>query len=92
VQPEGSSMLRALREGEGIEAAMLKAPPLVEAGAAVRVKATAGGALVSVDAIAEKPGARGEAIFVRNTESGKRIRVLLTGKGEASAIIAGVTR
>jgi len=91
-QPEGSSMRRALREGEGIEAGMLKAPPLVEAGAVVRVKATAGGALVSIEAIAEKSGARGEAIFVGNTESGKRIRVLLTGKGEASAIIAGITR
>jgi flagella basal body P-ring formation protein FlgA len=90
--PEGSIMRRALNKGDGIEVAMLKAPAVVEEGAAVRVMASAGGASVSIEAIAEKPGRRGESVFVRNRESGKRIRVLLTGKGEASAIVSGATR
>jgi flagella basal body P-ring formation protein FlgA len=54
--------------------------------------ASAGGASVSIEAVAEKSGRRGESVFVLNKESGKRIRVLLTGKGEASAVVAGVTR
>jgi flagella basal body P-ring formation protein FlgA len=85
-------MRRALNKGDSIEAAVLKAPNVVEEGAAVRVIASAGGASVSIQAIAEKPGRRGESVFVQNRESGKRIRVLLTGKGEASALVAGVTR
>ena len=89
---EGSIMRRALNKGDSIEAAVLKAPNVVEEGAAVRVIASAGGASVSIQAIAEKPGRRGESVFVQNRESGKRIRVLLTGKGEASALVAGVTR
>jgi flagella basal body P-ring formation protein FlgA len=85
-------MRRALNKGGEIEFAMLKAPPVVEAGTAVRVVASSGGASVSIEAIAENPGRRGESVFVRTRESGKRIRVLLTGKGEASAIVAGATR
>jgi flagella basal body P-ring formation protein FlgA len=90
--PEGFIMRRALNKGGEIEFAMLKAPPVVEAGTAVRVVASSGGASVSIEAIAENPGRRGESVFVRTRESGKRIRVLLTGKGEASAIVAGATR
>jgi flagella basal body P-ring formation protein FlgA len=88
----GSILRRALSRGEVIEAAMLKAPPVVEEGAVIRVMASAGGASVSIEAVAEKSGRRGESVFVLNKESGKRIRVLLTGKGEASAVVAGVTR
>lgn len=90
--PEGSIMRRALKKGDGIEAAMLKAPTVVEVGSELLVKASAGGASVSMAAIAESAGRRGDSMFVRNKESGKRIRVLLTGKGEASALIAGATR
>jgi flagella basal body P-ring formation protein FlgA len=90
--PEGSVMRRAMNQGDNIEAAALKAPTVVEEGAAVRVIASAGGVSVSIEAIAEKPGRRGESVFVQNKESGKRIRVLLTGKGEASARVAGASR
>ena len=89
---EGFIMRQTLSEGDDIKTAMLKAPPVVEEGAAVRVMASTGGALVSIDAIAEAPGRRGDTVFVRNRESGKRIRVLLTGKGEARAVVAGTTR
>jgi flagella basal body P-ring formation protein FlgA len=85
-------MRRALNTGDNIEAAVLRAPVAVEEGTAVRVIASAGGVTVSVDAIAEKAGRRGEIVFVQSGESGKRIRVLLTGKGEASAVVAGVAR
>jgi flagella basal body P-ring formation protein FlgA len=90
--PEGSIMRRALSRGQVIEAAMLKPPPVVEEGAVIRVIASAGGASVSIEAIAEKSGRRGESVFVLNKDNGKRIRVLLTGKGEASAIVPGVAR
>lgn len=90
--PDGSIMRRALSRGEVINAAMLKAPPVVEEGAVIRVLASAGGASVSIEAIAEGPGRRGESIFVVNKDNGKRIRVLLTGKGEASAIVPGAAR
>jgi flagella basal body P-ring formation protein FlgA len=89
---EGSIMRRALNRGDNIEAAVLKAPPVVEEGTAIRVIASVGGASVSIEAVAEKPGRRGESVFVQNRESGKRIRVLLTGKGEARAVVAGVTK
>jgi flagella basal body P-ring formation protein FlgA len=89
---EGSVARRTIAQGAVIEAAMLKAPQVVEEGGAVRVMASAGGAVVGIDAVAEKPGRQGESVFVRNRESGKRIRVLLTGKGEARAIVAGGAR
>jgi flagella basal body P-ring formation protein FlgA len=90
--PEGSIIRRALNEGDKIDAAVLRAPTVVEQGTAVRVIALAGGASVTIEAIAEKPGRRGESVFVQNKETGKRIRVLLTGRGEASAAVAGATR
>ena len=82
----------SLNKGEAIEAAMLKAPSVVEQGAIIRVVAATGGASVSVEAIAEKRGRWGENIFVRNRESGKRIRVLLTDMGEARAAVSGAQR
>ncbi len=87
--PEGSIMRQALSQGAAIEVAMLKASQVVDEGSVVRVMASAGGASVSIEAIAERPGRHGEIVLVRNRENGKRIRVLLTGKGEASAIVAG---
>lgn len=89
---EGSIMRQGLSKGDVIETAMLKAPPVVEEGTVIRVVASAGGASVSVEAIAERSGRRGESVFVLNRDSGKRIRVLLTGKGEASAIVPGAAR
>lgn len=89
---DGSIARRPIAEGVAIEATMLQAPQVVEEGGAVRVMASAGGAVVGIDAVAEKPGRRGESVFVRNRESGKRIRVLLTGKGEARAIVAGAAK
>ena len=90
--PEGSIIRRALNEGDNIDAAVLRAPIVVEQGTAVRVVALVGGASVSIEAIAEKPGRRGESVFVQNKQTGKRIRVRLTGSGEASAAVAGATR
>jgi len=90
--PEGSIMRRALNKGDVIEAAMLRPPSVIEEGEAVRVIASAGEVSVSIQAIAEKPGWLGERVFVRNRESGKRIRVCLTGKGEASAVIEGIKK
>jgi flagella basal body P-ring formation protein FlgA len=90
--PEGFVMRRALNKGDDIESLMLKAPSVVEGGTTVRVVASSGGASVTIEAIAENPGRRGDSIFVRTRESGKRIRVLLTGKGEASAFVAGAAR
>jgi len=89
---EGSIVRRALSKGGRIEAAVLREPTAVEQGAEVWVVASVGGASVRVEAVAETPGCRGERVFVRNNKSGKRIQVLLTGRGEASAIAAGATR
>ncbi len=90
--PEHSILKRAVGSGYRIEPAMLKTQPVVEAGTVVRIEASAGTALVSLVATAESSGARGDAIFVRNDTSGKRIRVVITGKGEAIAIVAGATK
>lgn len=89
---DGSIARRTIAQGSVIEASLLKAPQVVEEGGAVRVMASAGGVVVGIDAVAEKPGRRGESVFVRNRESGKRIRVLLTGKGEGRAIVAGAAK
>lgn len=89
---EGAILRRDVRKGAAIEASMLKAPAVVEEGSVIRVMASAGGASVSVEAVAEATGRQGENVFVRIRESGKRIRVLLKRKGEASAIVAGAAR
>jgi len=92
VEPEladGSILKRPLRLGDSIQPSMLQAPPAVLRGGTVRVVARVGLASVSIDAEAERDGRRGESILVRNPESGKRIWVLLTGKGEGSAMREG---
>jgi flagella basal body P-ring formation protein FlgA len=92
VEPEladGSILKRPLRLGDSIQPSMLQAAPAVLRGGTVRVVARVGLASVSIDAEAERDGRRGESILVRNPESGKRIWVLLTGKGEGSAIREG---
>ena len=80
--PEGSLVRQPLPRGEILRPAMLLPPCAVRQGATVRIAGRVGGALVTLDAVAEKDGRRGEAIFVRNQETGKRIWVVLTGPGE----------
>jgi len=87
--PDGSILKRPLRLGDSIQPFMLQAPPAVLRGGTVRVVARVGLASVSIDAEAERDGRRGESILVRNPESGKRVWVLLTGKGEGSAMREG---
>jgi flagella basal body P-ring formation protein FlgA len=87
--PEGSILKQPLRSGDAIQPLMLKAPLAVLQGETVRVVARVGGAAVGIDAEAERQGRRGESILVHNRETGKRIRVLLTGKGEGSAACGG---
>jgi flagella basal body P-ring formation protein FlgA len=87
--PDGSILKRPLQKGDTIQPFMLKTPPAVLQGGTVRVVARVGLASVSIDAEAQRDGRRGESILVRNRESGKRIWVLLTGKGEGSAIREG---
>jgi flagella basal body P-ring formation protein FlgA len=89
---DGSVMRQSVGKGGAIEASALQSPPLIEEGAVVGVVAQAGGASVRIHAIAERTGRRGESITVRNTENGKRIRVVITGAGEARVAVAGAAR
>ena len=86
---EGSILKQPLRSGDTIQPQILQAPPAVLQGETVRVVARVGGVAVGIDTQAERDGRRGEFIFVRNPETGKQVRVLLTGKGEASATSGG---
>jgi|GEM_PF-2162547 len=90
--PEGSILRQSVQQGDIIKNTMLKPPLAVDEGDVVRVLASAGGASVSIEAVAERPGHRGESVTVLNKASGKHIRVLLTGKGEGTAIVRGAAK
>jgi hypothetical protein len=54
----------------------------VERGDPVRVQVRSGGVLLAFDALAESPGAAGEAVLVRRAADGRRFRARIEGPGK----------
>jgi flagella basal body P-ring formation protein FlgA len=90
--PDGATLRQALKRGEVIRPNLLKAPLLVSRGETLQVSSTVGAATVKTEAEAESEGARGQSISAKNRQTGKVIRVLLTGPGEGVAVREGAAR
>jgi flagella basal body P-ring formation protein FlgA len=74
---------RLIRAGEPVDPEGLARPRAVERGSMVRVQASAGGARIAAQAVAESAGVRGQVISLRNPASGKRFRARVEGPGAA---------
>lgn len=74
---------RPLRAGSILRASDLSSATLVEKGQTVRVVLSQGAFVLEADLIAEEDGALGEVVIVLNPETGRRLRALVTGPGQA---------
>jgi flagellar basal body P-ring formation protein FlgA len=84
---EGQELLRAVRAGEPIRVSDLRPATLVKRGEMVLM--TVGSAAtfeISVKAEAMQDGRAGEQIKLRNTESGRTLSGVVTGKGTAKGL------
>jgi flagella basal body P-ring formation protein FlgA len=77
------ALARALRAGAILRASDLSSAVLVQKGATVRVAIHQGLMVLEADLIAEEDGALGESIVVLNSETGRRLRAMVTGPGRA---------
>jgi flagella basal body P-ring formation protein FlgA len=80
----GKMPRRTIRPGSPILLQWLVAPPAVERGEPVQVEVRAGAARLKFDAKAERAGAVGDSIPVRNPASGKLFSARVEGKGRVS--------
>jgi len=76
---------RSIQSGDRLVPAMLDDPPEVVKGEKVHVQVTAGLARLSLDAVAQSGGKRGDTILLHNPLSGRNFRALVTDRGEAVA-------
>ena len=74
---------RAIAAGQKITPDMLEAPKDIRRGDTVRVRVIAGAATLSLDAIAESSGNKGETIVLRNPSSGRNFRARIEAQREA---------
>lgn len=76
----GKAALRSIRAGEPIFSSALTNPREVERGDTVTVEVTSGSAKLAFDATAESSGHTGEAIVLRNPETGRYFQARIEGK------------
>ena len=81
----GKVARRSLPAGQRIVAAMLDDPADVRRGEKIHVSVTQGGTHLSLDAIAQSAGKKGDTILVHNPLSGRNFRAVVTDRGEAVA-------
>ena len=81
--PQLVALARPLRPGAILRSSDLSSAVLVQKGAAVRVAIRQGLMVLEADLIAEDDGALGESVVVLNPETGRRLRALVTGPGQA---------
>jgi flagella basal body P-ring formation protein FlgA len=79
----GKSSRVAIHAGSPIRPEMLENSKDVRQGDIVEVEVQYGGARLTLEARAEASGSAGDAIFVRNPDSGKRFVAKVRGKGRA---------
>ncbi len=84
---EGQELVRAVRAGEAIRMSDLRQATLVRRGDLVVMTVGAPGTFqISVKAEALQDGKMGEQIRLRNTESGRTLSAIVTGKGQARGV------
>lgn len=84
---EGQELVRAVRAGEAIRMSDLRQATLVRRGdVVVMTVGTPGTFQISVKAEALQDGKMGEQIKLRNTESGRTMSAIVTGKGLARGV------
>lgn len=79
----GKIVRRSLKSGQRFTAAMLEEPRDVVKGDIIHVRVIDGQATLSLDAIAQSSGNKGETILVHNSASGRNFRALVEEKGKA---------
>ena len=81
VETVGLEPRRLIRAGQTIPRSVVEAPPDVKRGDTIGVEAHVGGALLKFKVRAEQTGQTGDAIPVRNVESGKIFQARIVRKG-----------
>ena len=81
----GKLARRSIQSGDRLVPGMLDDPPEVLKGENVHVQVTAGLARLSLDAVAQSAGRKGDTILLHNPLSGRDFRALITDRGEAVA-------
>lgn len=82
VQVSGKCARRTISAGQRIVPAMLAEPMAVVQGETVHVRVVDGFAALTLEAIAQSTGARGEAVMIRNPTTGKTFRAVVEDKGK----------
>jgi flagella basal body P-ring formation protein FlgA len=85
-QIAGKMARRTIAAGERIAASELAAAKDVIRGETVHVKVVDGAATVTLDAVAQSSGTKGESIIVHNPSSGKNFRALIEERGQATVV------
>lgn len=75
---------RTIPAGQPITPELLAEAPQVVRGATVRVRVVSAGAQLSFDGEAVSSGGRGAVVMVKNRDTGKQLKGLVTGKGEVT--------
>jgi flagella basal body P-ring formation protein FlgA len=70
-----------LPAGAILTATAIQAPLLVRAGQTTMVTVISGGVSVTVNAVADESGRRGDTILMTNASSGQRFHALITAQG-----------
>jgi flagella basal body P-ring formation protein FlgA len=79
----GRTAIRQLKVGDILVDNALTAPYAVKEGESVKVFARIGGALVQINAVAQKSAFKGQTISLRNLDTGRDILATISEKGEA---------
>jgi flagella basal body P-ring formation protein FlgA len=77
----GATAAMNLPAGAILTATALQAPMLVRAGQTTMVTVISGGVSVTVNAVADEAGRRGDTILMTNPSSGQRFHALVTAQG-----------
>ncbi len=91
-QIAGKMARRPIAAGERITASRLDAAKDVIRGETVHVKVVDGAATVTLDAVAQSSGTKGESIVVHNPASGKNFRARIEERGQAVVVASGESR
>ncbi len=80
----GKIARRSIPEGQKFVLAALDEPTDITQGDRVRVRVVDGSATLSLDAVAQSSGKKGESILVRNPSTGKNFRAIIDEKGRVT--------
>ena len=84
----GKLARRPIRAGQRITAEMLENPRDVRQGETVHVKVIQGAATITLDAVAQSSGTRGDSILVHNPASGKSFRAVIEDRSQVLVVPA----